>query len=149
MTRQPEIHTMTDRGDAAIKLIEESGALSLEIHGVQPPGSEDRSAALAEHSITVDLDAPFYIALAYWHHERDGALGSSPEEALMRLCAEHLDGTLCHQCARPTGFDESAQGLSALFGGNICWLQWDPGSKRFVRSCVGDVLRETGNGHER
>ncbi len=69
------------------------------------------------------------------------AAGHTPTEALLRLCAQVVDGGTCVHCTKPTMFlaelDDNPTPLDPLF----CLSEWDPELETFRRSC------EDGGGH--
>ena len=88
-----------------------------------------------------------WIALGRWrpepaygrpkgHWETASAL--HPVEALLRLCAQSIDGGQCVHCHRPTGFVEdlveSPTEIPAL-DATVCWYAWDPELSTFRRGC--------------
>jgi hypothetical protein len=68
-----------------------------------------------------------------------------PTIAVLRLCAQLVDGGTCTHCARPTVFvethddyDITAGGMAPGAEGAFCLYQWDPELDTFRRSCEGD-----------
>ena len=59
----------------------------------------------------------------------------NPLRAALRLCERLADGGQCRHCHRPTGLDPDS--LDTLPMNNvICWYQFDPGAKKFIRGCA-------------
>jgi len=84
-----------------------------------------------------DEDTPLvWMALGRWN--RHWAVGAAlgPLAAIFDLCDNVIDGGHCTHCQRPTGFapDLDPMPLAPL----VCWYQWDPSTRKFVRSCAGD-----------
>jgi hypothetical protein len=67
--------------------------------------------------------------------EAAGAL--DPESAVMRLCAQLVDGGRCSHCGRPTGFETTPDQMPLSRA--ICWYQFDPELNTFRRGCEGDT----------
>lgn len=102
---------------AAINLIGRTGATSWQIRY-----SDDRAPIV-------------WVTIAEYPGERfETASALNPLTALLRLCDQLVDGGQCLHCKRPTGFDSNfgSMPLSDL----ICWYQYDPGRKEFIRGCA-------------
>ena len=66
-------------------------------------------------------------------HEVDAAL--DPVRSTLRLCERLADGGQCRHCKRPSGFDPDS--LDSLpLDKLVCWYQFDPGTRKFVRGCA-------------
>ena len=65
-------------------------------------------------------------------YEVDASL--DPERAVLRLAERLIDGGICVHCQRPAGLDPDSLD-SMPMNKMICWYQYDPGTKRFVRGC--------------
>lgn len=59
---------------------------------------------------------------------------TDPLRAALRLCERLADGGQCTHCERPVGFEPNLL-LRMPMDDKICWYQYDPGTKRFVRGC--------------
>lgn len=70
------------------------------------------------------------------HDRWEAAAGHDPLEATLRLCEELIDGGMCANCGRPTGFEPLDLG-GMPSAERFCWYQYDPGAKRYVRGCAG------------
>lgn len=60
---------------------------------------------------------------------------TDPLRAALRLCERLADGATCVHCHRRTMLDPDSmmrQPLDAI----VCWYQYDPGAKRFIRGCA-------------
>lgn len=85
-----------------------------------------------------DDDAPpvVWYACGLWkdpdHWEVAGA--NNPLRAIFRLIEAVVDGGQCVHCKRPTGFEESAEPV--ILDNLVCWYQWDPSTKKYVRGCA-------------
>ena len=60
---------------------------------------------------------------------------TDPIRATLRLCERLADGGMCTHCGRPSGLDPDTLDTMPL-NDLICWFQWDPGSKKFIRGCA-------------
>lgn len=68
------------------------------------------------------------------HHEAAGA--THPIRALFRLVDEVIDGGVCVNCGRVSGFDEDVDPKAkGLMDEVVCWWLWDAESKRYVQAC--------------
>lgn len=68
------------------------------------------------------------------------AAGSTPLEAVLRLCERVMDGGECAHCHRPVMFepDFNPSPLDALIAATgICMTTWDPELKTYRRDCEG------------
>lgn len=75
-----------------------------------------------------------WMAAARWRSHWEAAAAMGPVGAVIRLVEQVVDGGKCLRCSRPTGFDPDSgpMPLDEL----VCWYQYDPGSKQFVRGCA-------------
>lgn len=55
-------------------------------------------------------------------------------QAAYRLCEKLLDGGQCTHCSRDVRFEHSLL-VRMPMDDKICWYQYDPGSKKYVRGC--------------
>jgi hypothetical protein len=112
---------LDDKTKAAIDLIRRTGAIEFQVRY-----SDDELPIM-------------FMALAGYRrdgrmiHEVDAAF--SPERAVLRLAERLIDGGLCVHCGRPCGLDPDTLDTMPL-NRQICWYQYDPGSKRFIRGCT-------------
>lgn len=106
---------------AGIALVERTGATAIEIR------------------YSDDEEPMIWMAVGLFGEKFECAAGPDPTEAVMRLCAQLLDGGTCTRCARATGFANEPAGepnrLSELLGVAVCWYTWDEATAEFVRSC--------------
>lgn len=59
----------------------------------------------------------------------------NPLRAALRLCERLADGGQCLHCGRPCGLDPDSIDSLPL-DKFICWYQFDPGAKKFIRGCA-------------
>lgn len=92
-----------------------------------------------------DEDPTVWIAIAHIKHpEADGweaAAALHPTAAVLRLCAELVDGGKCVHCGRPTGFTEDFDGMPSE--ATICWYAYDPELRTFRRGCADGLDPDT------
>jgi len=60
---------------------------------------------------------------------------TNPMRAALRLCEQLADGGQCVHCGRPTGFDPHSLDTMPM-NEFICWYQFDPGARKFIRGCA-------------
>lgn len=90
-----------------------------------------------------DEEPVVWMAVATIHEKIAGTKNASeaaasihPEEAVLRLCAQLIDGGTCRHCGRPTGFERTIDPMP--MARTICWYQFDPELVVFRRGCEGD-----------
>lgn len=78
-----------------------------------------------------------WIAVATYAGGWECAAGINPERAVMRLCAQLLDGGECVHCKRMSAFDDDADDTinEALSQGTVCWYMFDPELATFRMGC--------------
>lgn len=85
-----------------------------------------------------DDEAPtVWLAIAGYSGERwETAAACDPVQAVLRLCAQLVDGGQCKHCGMPTAFDgdDLAPPISPL-DKMACWYQFDPELKTIRRGC--------------
>lgn len=87
-----------------------------------------------------DQEPELWMAVAIYEPSRwDVGAGREPVQALMRLCAELLDGGTCQHCRKATGFSEdpTSDPIEQAVAAAICWYKFDPELVTFRRSCEG------------
>jgi len=75
-----------------------------------------------------------WMAAGRWGKNWQAAGALSPLTAVFRLLDEVIDGGMCKHCGRPAGFEPSIDPMP--LNDMVCWYQYDPGTKKFVRGCT-------------
>lgn len=114
-----------------------------------PPEPSDRAKAAIElirrtsarhFELRYSDDSPPVVFMAIAGYEQGGRTlyevdaSLDPERAVLRLAERLIDGGICVHCQRPAGLDPDSLD-SMPMNKMICWYQYDPGAKRFVRGC--------------
>lgn len=74
-----------------------------------------------------------WLAIGQWSGKWQATGGMNPVEAIMRLCEYVVDAGFCTHCHRPTGV--TIEPDSMLLDKVVCWYQYDPSTRQFVRGC--------------
>jgi hypothetical protein len=83
-----------------------------------------------------DEEPVVWFAVALYEPRRwEADAGGDPLQAVMRLCERLVDGGTCAKCGRPTGIDPALLGQEMPMPEMICWWQFDPGMRKFIRGC--------------
>jgi hypothetical protein len=109
---------------AALKFIERTGASQLQVRY-----SDDEPPTIWMVVAVFNGQNPTGIRGA----ETDAA--TDPIRAALRLCERLADGAQCTHCHRMTGFDPDSLETMPM-NDVICWYQYDPGAKKFIRGCA-------------
>lgn len=115
---------MSDQSAAAVKQIAHTGAKSFQIRYCE----EEVPIvwiAVAEYELGDQTAYKLGVAL-------------TPDQSILNLLDDVMDGGLCMHCHRPVGVDTEHSEEMPL-SDVICWYQYDPELKKFRRSCEGDT----------
>lgn len=65
------------------------------------------------------------------------AAGMDPVQAVMRLCAQVIDGGRCRHCKRVTAFVDVDEDIAAMDKMGTCVYGWDKTTESYRRTCDG------------
>ena len=85
-------------------------------------------------SLPKDDGVIVFVALVHGNDGSECAAGSTPLGAVNRLLEWVIDGAVCVNCRRPSGF-EYDPGVSTICEDTLCWFKLDPAENRYHRSC--------------
>lgn len=114
---------------AGVKLLERTGARSFELRFTE----QEPTAWVAVGTWRMNRNGFPVPTGGKAHHECAAAM--DPVEAVLRLCAQILDGGHCAHCRKPSSFLPDPGDLAP---GLVCSYAWDPELETFRRGCEGD-----------
>jgi hypothetical protein len=109
---------ITDKMTAAVEFVRRTGAVQVQIRY-----SDDEQPVV------------WFVVAVYKDGHAETAASLHPERAALRLCEQLADGGQCTHCQRPAGFEPDSLDTMPL-NDAVCWWQWDPGAKKFIRGCA-------------
>ena len=81
-------------------------------------------------------DPEVWVAVAIYETAAEAAAALDPEQAVLRLAAQVIDGGLCAHCAKPTIFHADLQDQTRLEDAlGFCVYQFDPELAVYRRGC--------------
>lgn len=112
--------------------------------GVALLGRTGATAFRIGYSDEADGEPIVWYAVATFTHGAEAAGALDPHTALMRLCAQLIDGGLCTHCGQHTIFEDNPTDtpLDDLLDALGCVYAWDPELGVFRRGCEGEYTTE-------
>jgi hypothetical protein len=121
---------------AAVKMIERTGARAFRI-GYSPEDDGEPTVWYATATWYVRNGRPVADARGAATLSHEAAAAIDPLNALLRLCAQVIDGGECAHCHLPTIFVEDTD--TSILDQMGCVYAYDPELQTFRRSCEGET----------
>jgi hypothetical protein len=126
---------LTPKFKAGVEMIERTGAQSFRIgYSDEDEGEPVVWYATATWGLDPSTHRPMPAGGRITH---EAAAAIHPEEAVLRLCEQVIDGGECSHCHLPTIFVEDSD--TSLLDRIGCVYAWDPELETFRRNCEGDT----------
>jgi len=125
----PRDHLINDEDYRALENVSKKLAAGMEVIG--------RTGAEFTQVRFCDEDEPT-LWMAYARYPDGGqqvAAALDLEEAVMRLCAQLINGGSCRHCHRGTGFTPRGLTTAVLDLSDICLTFWDDDAQAFTQAC--------------